>query len=85
MVKPYHKKLWQYINQKSKRYILLHSCGSIYEFIPDLIEIGVDTINPVQVSAKDMDTKKLKTEFGKDITFWGGGCDTQKVLPNGKP
>lgn len=85
MLKPYHKKLWQYIKQKSKKYILLHSCGSIYELIPDLVEIGVDAINPVQVSAKNMDSKKLKTEFGKDITFWGGGCDTQKVLPNGKP
>jgi len=83
MLKPYHKKLWQYIKQKSKKHILLHSCGSIYELIPDLIEMGVDAINPVQVSAKNMDSKKLKTEFGKDITFWGGGCDTQKVLPYG--
>jgi uroporphyrinogen decarboxylase len=85
MIKPYHKKLWQYIKQKSGKYILLHSCGSIYELIPDLIEIGVDAINPVQVSAKNMDSKKLKKEFGKDITFWGGGCDTQNILPNCKP
>ena len=47
--------------------------------------MGVDILNPVQVSARDMDTKKLKKEFGKDITFWGGGCDTQKVLPFGTP
>ena len=80
MIKPYHKKLWQYIRQKSGKYILLHSCGSIYDLIPDLIEIGVDAINPVQVSAKNMDSKKLKSEFGKDITFWGGGCDTQEIL-----
>jgi len=45
--------------------------------------MGVDVINPVQVSAKDMDTKRLKKEFGKDITFWGGGCDTREVLPFG--
>ncbi|MCL4377961.1 MAG: uroporphyrinogen decarboxylase family protein [Actinobacteria bacterium] len=85
ILKPYHKKLWQYIKQKSKKYLLLHSCGSIYELIPDLIEIGIDAINPVQVSARNMDSKKLKIEFGKDITFWGGGCDTQKILPFGKP
>ena len=58
-------------------------CGAAYEFIPDLIETGVDILNPVQVSAKSMDTQKLKKEFGKDIVFWGGGCDTQRVLPFG--
>ncbi|MEM2927762.1 MAG: uroporphyrinogen decarboxylase family protein, partial [Nitrososphaerota archaeon] len=63
----------------------LHSCGSIYKFIPDLIEMGVDALNPVQVSAKDMDTKKLKEEFGEKITFWGGGCNTQHILPHGSP
>lgn len=81
MIKPYHKKLWQYIKDKSQKPLLLHSCGSIYELIPDLIEMGIDALNPVQVSAANMDTKKLKKEFGKDITFWGGGCDTQTVLP----
>ena len=50
-----------------------------------MIEIGVDALNPVQVSAASMDTKKLKKEFGKDITFWGGGVDTQRVLPYGTP
>ncbi|MBN2455931.1 MAG: hypothetical protein JXB29_05255 [Sedimentisphaerales bacterium] len=85
MIKPYHKTLWQNIKQKSKKALLLHSCGSIYDLIPDLIEIGIDALNPVQVSAAKMDTKKLKKEFGKDITFWGGGCDTQNVLPYGSP
>ena len=60
-----------------------HSCGAIYELIPDLIEVGVDILNPVQVSAANMDTRKLKKEFGKDITFWGGGVDTQRILPYG--
>ncbi|MFC2144875.1 uroporphyrinogen decarboxylase family protein [Actinomycetota bacterium] len=83
IIKPYHKKLWQYIKERSSKPILLHSCGSIYELIPDLIEMGVDAINPIQVSARNMDTKKLKKEFGKYITFWGGGCDTQKVLSRG--
>lgn len=83
MIRPYHARLWAYIKQKSKKYILLHSCGSVYGLIPGFIEMGVDALNPVQVSARDMDTAKLKKEFGKDITFWGGGCDTQKILPYG--
>jgi uroporphyrinogen decarboxylase len=85
MIKPYHRQLWGYIKEKSGKPLLLHSCGSIYEIIPDLIEIGVDALNPVQVSAKNMDTAKLKKEFGKDLTFWGGGCDSQKTLPYGTP
>ena len=84
MVKPFHKKLFQYIKEKSKKPLLLHSCGSIYELIPDLIEAGIDALNPIQVSAANMgNTRKLKKEFGKYITFWGGGCDTQKILPYG--
>jgi uroporphyrinogen decarboxylase len=61
--------------------VFLHCCGSIYQLLPDLIEAGVQVINPVQISAKDMEPQRLKSEFGRDITFWGGGCDTQKVLP----
>ncbi len=85
MVKPYHAKLWQYIKEKSGKPILLHSCGSVYEFIPDFIEMGVDILNPVQVSAANMDSAKLKAEFGRDLVFWGGGCDTQHVLASGTP
>lgn len=85
VVKPRQKKLYQFIKQRTDASLFLHTCGSVYEFIPDFIEIGVDILNPVQVSAKDMDTKRLKKEFGKDIVFWGGGCDTQKVLPFGTP
>jgi uroporphyrinogen decarboxylase len=85
-IKPRQKKLNSFIKKKKKDiFIYYHSCGSIYEIIPDLIEIGVDALNPVQVSAANMDTKKLKKEFGKDITFWGGGVDTQRVLPFGTP
>lgn len=80
MVKPYHARLWGLIKKLSGKPLLLHSCGSIYELIPDLIEIGVDAINPVQVQAANMDSKRLKKEFGKDLVFWGGGCDTQNVL-----
>jgi len=85
VVKPRHKRLYQYLREHTDAYIFIHTCGSVYEFIPDFIEMGIDILNPVQVSAKDMDTKKLKDEFGKDVTFWGGGCDTQKVLPFGTP
>ncbi len=63
----------------------IHSCGATRGLIPDLIEIGFDILNPVQVSAKGMNTRELKTEFGRDIVFWGGGVDTQHVLPFGKP
>ncbi len=81
IVKPYHKKLYQFIKKKFSGYLFLHSDGSIYDIIPDLIEIGVDIINPVQFTAKNMELEKLKKEFGKDISFWGGGCDTQQILP----
>ncbi|MCD6505677.1 methyltransferase [Candidatus Poribacteria bacterium] len=85
VVKPRHRELYRYIKDHSSAYLFLHTCGSVYEFIPDFIEMGVDILNPVQVSARDMDTARLKREFGRYITFWGGGCDTQKVLPFGTP
>ena len=65
--------------------VFFHSCGSIREILPDLIEVGVDVLNPVQVAADDMDSRDLKREFGADLTFWGGGVDTQRVLPLGTP
>ncbi|MBA7682841.1 hypothetical protein ES703_91196 [subsurface metagenome] len=73
------------IKKKTNGKIYFHCCGAIYELIPDLIEIGIDILNPVQIRAKGMDSRKLKKEFGKDITFWGGGCDPQKILPYGSP
>ena len=85
-VKPRHKKLFSHIKKLAPHcYIFLHSCGSVYDIIPDLIEVGVDILNPVQVSAVKMDTRKLKKEFGRDLTFWGGGVDTQHILPRGTP
>jgi len=86
-IKPRHKKIFSFIKKTApkKIYIFLHTCGSVYDIIPDFIEIGVDILNPVQVSAAKMDTKKLKRQFGDAITFWGGGVDTQKVLPYGTP
>ena len=63
----------------------MHSCGAIYDFIPEFIDTGFDILNPVQISAAGMDPAKLKLEYGKDIVFWGGGIDTQKTLPFGTP
>ncbi|MHC4477175.1 MAG: uroporphyrinogen decarboxylase family protein [Planctomycetota bacterium] len=83
LIKPKEKRLFSLIKSKTDAKIFYHFCGAACEFIPDLIETGVDILNPVQVSAKGMDTRKLKREFGKDIVFWGGGCDTQRILPFG--
>lgn len=82
LIKPRHKKILDVLKYGSRAFVLMHCCGSIAWVINDLIELGVDAINPVQVSAKDMDTKILKRKFGDRITFWGG-IDTQHVLPSG--
>lgn len=84
-IKPYQAALYGYVKEKYKKKILLHSCGSIRPIIGDLIEIGVDALNPVQISAEDMDPESLKREFGSRITFWGGGIDTQQVLGVASP
>ncbi len=73
--KPRMRRLLESIRRKTAARVYLHSCGSIYRFIPDLIECGVQVLNPVQVNAKEMDSARLKREFGQDLTFWGGGCD----------
>ncbi len=85
IVKPLHKEIIQLIKSRSDAKFFLHSCGAIKELIPDLIDIGVDALNPVQVSAEGMDTAELKAEFGRDITFWGGTVDPQKTLARGTP
>lgn len=85
LVKPLHKQLFDFIHARTKAKIFFHSCGSIRAVIPDLIEIGVDILNPIQVSATGMDSAELKREFGKDIVFWGGGVDTQRVFGTGTP
>ncbi|AOQ23637.1 hypothetical protein MTAT_12190 [Moorella thermoacetica] len=84
-VKPRLKQLYEMVKKRSRAKIFVHSCGSVYELIPDFIEAGVDILNPVQISAKHMDPVRLKREFGKDLTFWGGGVDTQYILPRGTP
>ena len=85
MIKPIQRRIWQTIKSKTTARLFLHSCGSVRRFIPDLIENGVNILNPVQVAAAEMDPAELKREYGKDLTFWGGGCDTQRVLTFGTP
>lgn len=78
MIKPYQQKVYQFVHRKNPKVkVGLHSCGAIKELIPDLIEAGVEVLNPVQISASGMDPVELKREFGKDIVFWGGGADLQ--------
>ncbi|MFC1497037.1 uroporphyrinogen decarboxylase family protein [Verrucomicrobiota bacterium] len=85
LFKPRHKILCDYVHKNSGMKTFLHSCGSIYAFMPDLIESGYDIINPVQTNCQDMGPERLKKEFGKHITFWGGGCDTRTVLNRATP
>ena len=82
---PYYKKMNDWIHSNTTWKTLKHSCGAIFDMIPLLIESGFDALNPVQCSATGMDPKRLKDTYGKDILFWGGGIDTQKVLPFGTP
>ena len=84
-IKPYQRALFAHVKRAFGKPILFHSCGAVRAFIPDLIEIGVDALNPVQLSADGMDLRGLKRDFGKDLTFWGGGIDTQTVLNHASP
>ncbi len=86
MVKPLHARLWSELKRLAPNAkLFLHSCGAIEPLIPDFIELGVDILNPIQVSARGMDPKVLKEKYSKDIVFWGGGVDTQNVLQQGTP
>ncbi len=84
VVKPYHKELFDLIHERTSARVFLHTCGSVYRLLPDLIDAGVEVLNPVQVSAADMDTRRLKAEFGDRLSFMGA-IDTQRVLPFGTP
>jgi uroporphyrinogen decarboxylase len=83
--KPHHTRLNEYVHKNSQMKTFIHSCGSIYKLLPDMIEAGYDILNPVQTNCVDMDPVTLKKEFGNDITFWGGGCDTRYFLNNATP
>ena len=83
--KPYYQRITSWIHQNTKWKTFKHSCGSVECLLPDFIESGFDILNPVQCSAVNMDPQQLKTKYGKHIVFWGGGVDTQQILPFGRP
>ncbi len=85
VVKPRQKRLVRHIKSLTKAKIWYHTCAACYKYIPELIDNGIDILNPVQIGLVDMDPKKLKEQFGKQLVFWGGAIDTQHVLPFAKP
>jgi len=86
LMKPRLQTLFNRIKQLAPDvYLFFHSCGSVRELLPDFIELGVDILNPVHVKAAGMEPTALKRDFGDAIVFWGGGVDTQGILPNGTP
>mgnify|MGYP000965601238 CR=1 FL=1 len=86
LFKPRHAMMWARAKQLAPNVkVMLHCCGAVRPLLPDLIEAGLDIINPVQISCGGMDAAGLKRDFGRDLVFWGGGCDTQRVLPFGTP
>jgi uroporphyrinogen decarboxylase len=85
MIKPRQRRLFDAIRSRTDAKLFYHGCGAVFDLIPHLIDIGVDVVNPVQVSAAGMDTARLKATYGRDVVFWGGGVDTQQVLPFGTP
>ena len=85
LYKPFYRRVNDWIHANTTWKTFIHSCGSIQPIIPDIIEAGFDILNPVQISAANMDPAELKARFGEQVTFWGGGVDTQSVLPFGTP
>ena len=85
LYKPFQKAINDKIHELTSWKTFIHSCGSIYQLIPDMIDAGFDVLNPVQCSAAEMDPVRLKNEFGDQLVFWGGGVDTQQTLPFGTP
>lgn len=85
LFKPHHQAMWDEVHRLTDWKVWLHSCGGISEYLPDLIDAGLEVLNPVQTSAAGMDPRHLKREFGSDLCFWGGGVDTQGVLPVATP
>jgi hypothetical protein len=83
LFKPFHVRVNEWIHKNTPWKTMIHSCGSIYQLLPDMIDAGFDVLNPVQTGAAEMDPRRLKAQFGDRLTFWGGGIDTQKTLPFG--
>lgn len=85
LYKPFQKTINDHIHKLTNWKIFIHSCGSIYALLPDMVEAGFDILNPVQCSAAGMEPQRLKDEYGDRLVFWGGGVDTQETLPFGTP
>ncbi len=84
-IKPRHTRMWKRAKELANVKVMLHCCGGVRPLLPDLIDGGLDAINPVQISSRGMDAEGLKRDFGKDIALWGGGCDTQWILSHASP
>ena len=85
VIQPRHRRLFSFIKAQAPVKVFYHTCGAVRRLIPDLVEAGIDILNPVQISAAGMDLPELKREFGRDLVFWGGGVDTQRVLGTATP
>lgn len=83
--KPRHRRMWTRAKELADVKVMLHCCGGVRELLPDLIDAGLDAMNPVQISCSGMDARGLKADFGDKMVFWGGGCDTQHILLLGTP
>jgi len=84
--KPWEKKLWQHVKIIAPDVnVHLHSCGGIEPLLDDLIDAGLESVNPVQITCQGMDPERLKSRYAGRLTFWGGGCNTQNILPSGTP
>jgi uroporphyrinogen decarboxylase len=85
LIQPRHKCLFSFIKAQAEIKLFYHTCGAVRKLLPDLIDAGIDILNPIQISAKDMDPRELKQEFGRDLVFWGGGVDTQGLFGTAAP
>jgi uroporphyrinogen decarboxylase len=83
LIMPYYRRGLDWVHEHTKMKVFMHNDGAIFSFLPALIEMGLDILNPVQTTAKGMDPVRLKQEFGEKLVFWGGSCDCQKTLPFG--
>jgi uroporphyrinogen-III decarboxylase len=85
LYQPFHRRINDWVHEHTSWKTFIHSCGSVVDLLPDIVDAGFDILNPVQCSAAGMDPQTLKDRFGENLTFWGGGVDTQKTLPFGTP
>ncbi|MBI9107872.1 MAG: methyltransferase [Spirochaetales bacterium] len=81
----HRSRLCSFVHENSSMHTFLHTCGSVYQYLPSLIDEGIEIINPVQTNCRDMQPERLKAEFGDDLVFWGGGADPREILNNGTP